>query len=36
MVPVDDPLLGLLRGGDGAGARVEVASADGVNSARLA
>lgn len=35
-VPVDDPLLGLLRVGEGVGARVRVTSSDGVNSARLA
>ncbi|RNL64300.1 acetyl-CoA acetyltransferase [Nocardioides marmoriginsengisoli] len=34
MAPVDDPLLALLRAGDGIGARVTVTSADGVNSAR--
>jgi acetyl-CoA C-acetyltransferase len=35
-VPVDDPLLDLLRAGEGIGASVKATSADGVNSAHLA
>jgi acetyl-CoA C-acetyltransferase len=35
-VPVDDPLMDLLRVGDGIGAGVRVTSAGGVNTAHLA